>query len=54
MTAALAGGVFLRCAWRFAATTPDRDPAARRLFLASILYLPLVLAALAVDRLVAF
>ena len=54
VTATLAGGAFLRCAWQFAAATPDRDPAARRLFLASIFYLPLVLAALAVDRLVAF
>lgn len=53
VTVALAGGAFLLCAWQFAAATPDRDPAARRLFLASILFLPLVLAALAVDRLVA-
>jgi protoheme IX farnesyltransferase len=54
VTAALTGGAFLGCAWQFAAAPDDRDPAARRLFLASILYLPLVLAALAVDRLVAF
>jgi protoheme IX farnesyltransferase len=52
--AALAGGAFLWCAWQFAAATGDRDPAARRLFRASILYLPLVLGALALDRIVAF
>jgi protoheme IX farnesyltransferase len=50
---ALAGGAFLWFAWQFA-VAPDRDSAARRLFLASILYLPLVLGALTLDRLVAF
>lgn len=53
VTATLSGGAFLWCAWRFAADANDRDPTARRLFVASIVYLPLVLAALALDRLVA-
>ena len=51
--AALAGCAFLYCAWRFAADPAHRDPAARRLFFASILHLPVVLGALALDRWVA-
>lgn len=50
VTALVAGGWFLRHAWQFA-TAPDRDTTAKNLFLASILYLPLILAALALDRL---
>lgn len=50
---ALAGCLFLGCAWQFAVAADDRDPAARRLFFASILYLPLVLGALALDCLAA-
>lgn len=49
----LADGLFLHLAWRFARATPDRDTAARRLFLASIIYLPIVLGALVLDRFVA-
>lgn len=52
-TAAVAGLAFLHCAWRFRTDTVQRDLAARRLFFASIIYLPVVIAALAVDRLVA-
>lgn len=50
---AVAGMAFLWCAWRFVAAPDDRESAARRLFLASLVYLPLVLTALTVDRLVA-
>jgi protoheme IX farnesyltransferase len=53
VTAALAGCAFLWRAGQFVAAPGDRDAAARRLFFASILYLPLVLGALALDRLVA-
>lgn len=49
--AALAGCAFLTCAWQFAAAPGDRDAAARRLFFASIVYLPVVIIALAFDRL---
>ena len=52
VTAAVAGGWFLRFAWGFARET-DRDSAARRLFFASIVYLPLIMAALLIDRLIA-
>ena len=46
------GGWFLRRAWNFSHATPAaRDLPARRLFLASLAYLPLTLAALVVDRL---
>lgn len=51
--AACAGAGFFWCAWRFAVATGSREVAARRLFLASIIYLPLVLCALALDRLAA-
>jgi protoheme IX farnesyltransferase len=51
--AALAGGAFVTCAWQFFAATDEHEAAARRLFLASIIYLPVVLAALAVDRIAA-
>lgn len=40
---------FLRCAWRFR-LEGDRDRAARHLFLASIFYLPLVMAALIIEQ----
>lgn len=52
LAAAICGAWFL---WRaFVFLQPeDRDTAARKLFLASILYLPLVLGALVADRLVA-
>jgi protoheme IX farnesyltransferase len=49
MAALLLGGFFLRRAAAFL-RREGRDGAARRLFLASVLYLPLVLGALVVDR----
>ena len=52
VTAALAGGVFLWRTRQFTAAASDRDPAARRLFFASIIYLPILLSALVLDRLV--
>lgn len=51
--AALAGLAFLACAGRFVLAPGDREPAARRLFFASIIYLPVVLLALVLDRLTA-
>lgn len=51
--AALAGGALVVCAGRFFRATGERAEEARRLFVASIIYLPVVLAALAVDRLLA-
>ncbi len=46
------GGWFLQRAWQFArADETTRDQPARRLFSASLAYLPLTLAALVVDRL---
>jgi len=53
VTAALAGAGFVHGAWRFWTDPAQRDLAARRLFVASIIYLPVVIVALAVDRLVA-
>ncbi len=53
VTAAVAGAGFFACAWRFLRDSVQRDLAARRLFFASIIYLPVVIVALAVDRLVA-
>lgn len=51
-TAAGAGGaIMVWRAWRMLRDDQDRDTAARRLFMASIAHLPLVLAALALDRL---
>jgi heme o synthase len=50
--AATAGSVLAWRAWRMVRDDQDRDAAARRLFTASIIYLPLLLAALAADRLV--
>lgn len=44
-----ANACFLRCGWRFLAGS-DRDVAARRLFAASIFYLPLVMAGLIVEQ----
>lgn len=49
---AATGLFFWGRAWRFLTDTVERDGAARRLFFASILYLPIVLGALALDRLV--
>lgn len=49
LTVALADAWFLRSAWRFT-TDPDRDDTARRLFFASLFYLPVVMGALLVDR----
>lgn len=49
--ALLAGLAFLWLAWRFAAAGGTRDCEARRLFLASILYLPVVLGALLLESL---
>jgi protoheme IX farnesyltransferase len=50
--ALLIGGWFLVRAWQFArATAATRDLPARKLFLASLAYLPLTLAALVIDRL---
>lgn len=46
---ALAGCAYLWRAWQFAAARGDREPAARRLFLASIFYLPFVLAVMTLD-----
>jgi len=40
---------FLRSGWQFLVES-DRDPTARRLFLVSIFYLPLVMAGLIIDR----
>lgn len=52
LIALLIGGWFLLRAWQFArATEITRDLPARKLFLASLAYLPLTLAALVVDRL---
>lgn len=52
LVALLIGGWFLRRAWQFArATEALRDAPARRLFLASLAYLPLTLTALVIDRL---
>ncbi len=48
-TALIAGLLFLRAAFQFHAATPSRDVAARRLFLASILYLPALLLASATS-----
>lgn len=45
----LANVWFLRCAWRFVVEC-ERDRAARRLFVASIFYLPIVMSALLVER----
>jgi protoheme IX farnesyltransferase len=46
------GGWMLRRAWQFATRDGDRDRAARRLFVATIAYLPLILGGLVLDRLV--
>lgn len=51
VVALLAGLHFLRQAWAFFRAGDRRDPAARRLFLASLGYLPLVLAVLVIDLL---
>jgi protoheme IX farnesyltransferase len=45
-TATLGAGWILWAAWRFARAADDRDPAARRLFLATILHLPVIMAAM--------
>ncbi len=51
--ATVAAVAFVGCAWQFAAAPGDREAAARRLFFASIIYLPVLLGALTLDRLVA-
>jgi heme o synthase len=53
VTATVAGALFFGYAWQFATASGDRDAAARRLFLASIIYLPILLGALTLDRLIA-
>ncbi|HTO05235.1 MAG TPA: heme o synthase [Opitutus sp.] len=50
MMAIVGGGWFLLIAWRFA-RTENRDAAAKRFFLASIAYLPAIMIALIIDRL---
>jgi protoheme IX farnesyltransferase len=50
VSALVAGSGFVWRAVQFARANADRDIAARRLFLASILYLPIVMAALLLDR----
>ncbi len=52
VTALVAGTGFVWRAVSFVRANADRDAAARPLFLASILYLPLVMAALLLDRVV--
>ncbi|HWL17010.1 MAG TPA: UbiA family prenyltransferase, partial [Opitutus sp.] len=47
--ALLGGAFFLERAWRFLRDERRRDEAARRLFLASICYLPLLLSALLLE-----
>lgn len=49
--ASLAGGWFMRTAWKFLQDV-DRDAAARRLFVASIVYLPVIMAAVLIDHLI--
>lgn len=51
-TAAMSGAAFLVYALRFC-RRGNRDAAARNLFLASIVYLPVVMSALVIDRLLA-
>lgn len=46
----IGGGWFVVIAWQFA-RTDDRNAAAKRLFLASIVYLPAIMIALIIDRL---
>ena len=53
VAAAVAGVSFFGYTWRFSAAGGDREPAARGLFIASIIYLPLMLVALLVDRMAA-
>lgn len=45
-----AGGAMAYRAWQFVRATDDRESSARRLFLASLAYVPLVLIALVVER----
>jgi heme o synthase len=52
VTALLCGAWMLARAWRFVRAGEDRDAAARKLFLASLGYLPLVLIALVIDRMI--
>ncbi len=49
--AAIAGALFLHRAWRFARHGEERDAAATRLFAASLLYLPVMMLGLVIDRL---
>lgn len=50
LTATVFGLLMVVRAWQFLRATHDRDSAARRLFRASLIYLPPVLLALVVDR----
>jgi heme o synthase len=50
VTALVGGTGLLGRAWQFWRAADDRDAAARRLFRASLVYLPLVLLALVIDR----
>jgi protoheme IX farnesyltransferase len=51
-TTAVSGAFFLRRAWRFLHPAGDREAMAARLFAASLIYLPVMLVALVIDRLV--
>lgn len=44
------GGTMLYRAWEFQRATDNRDAAARRLFLASLAYLPVILIAVVIER----
>lgn len=48
--ALLLGCMLLEPAWRFVRAGAQREPAARKLFLATLVYLPVYLSALVVDR----
>lgn len=53
VAAAVSGGFYFLRAWRFWRRPTEREPAAARLFGASLLYLPVILLALVIDRIVA-
>ncbi len=53
IAAAVSGGFYFFRAWRFLRRPAEREPAAARLFGASLLYLPVMLLALVIDRIVA-
>lgn len=52
VSALVAGIGFLACAWRFLRDASQRDVAARRCFVGSIVYLPVVMLGVVIDRLV--